>query len=68
MREEPGVDGAFTGGFGGEPVETARKDELIEDDHLLVEAALLRQIADAVETAAVEGLFKKADAAGVGHA
>ena len=37
---------------GGETVELAEEDELVEDLHLLVEAALLGQVADAVESCA----------------
>ena len=61
------VDGALAGVFSGHAVQLAEEDELVEDLHLFVEAALLGQIADAVETRAVEGLFEEIDAPGVGH-
>ena len=48
-------------------MELAEEYELVENLHFLVEAALFRQVADAVEAAAIEGFFKEADAAGVGH-
>ena len=50
-----------------EPVQLAEENQLIDDLHLLVEAALLGQIADAVQALALEGLSEEADAAGVGH-
>ncbi len=61
------VDGAFAGGFGTEAMELAEEDKLIEDLHLFVEAALLGQIADAVEVAAREGRTEEINAAGVGQ-
>ncbi len=57
---------ALAGGGGVEAVQLAEKDELIHDLHLLVEAAFFRQVADAVEETAVEGLAEEADGAGVG--
>ncbi len=48
-------------------MELAEEDELVDDLHLLVEAALFGQIADAVEVLAVEGLAEELHVAGVGH-
>ena len=53
------VDSALAGRFAGEAVQLAEEDELVEDLHLLVEAALFRQVADAVEVAAVEGFLER---------
>src|ERR1700761_2387970 len=50
-----------------EAVKLAEEGELIEHLHLFVEAALLRQVADAVEQCAREGLAEEAHSAGVGH-
>ena len=41
--------------------ELAEEDKLVEDLHLLVEAALFGQIADAVEAGALEGLAEETD-------
>src|ERR1035437_4809149 len=49
-----------------EIVELAEKDELIQHVHLLVEAALLRQVANAAEDAAGERLVEERDRARVG--
>ncbi len=54
----PGV-GALGGDGGVEAVELAEEDELVEDVHLFVEAALLGQVADALEGFAVEGLAEE---------
>ena len=43
--------GALAGGGGVEAVELAEEDELVDDLHLLVEAALFGQVADALEDA-----------------
>ena len=59
--------GALGGGGGVEAVELAEEDELVDDLHLLVEAALFGQIADAMKVLAVEGLVEELDRAGVGH-
>ena len=61
------VVGTLAAVGGVEAVKLAEEDELVEDLHLLVEAALLGQIADAVEQLAREGLAEEADGAGVGH-
>ena len=50
-----------------EAVKLAEEDELVDDLHLLVEAALFRQVADAMKRAAVEGFVEERDRAGVGH-
>ncbi len=49
------------------PCSCAEKDELVHDLHLLVEAALFGQVADALEMLAVKRLAEEADRAGVGH-
>ena len=59
--------GALRAVRGVEAVELAEEDELVEHLHLLVEAALFGQVADAVEGVAGEGLVEEADGAGVGH-
>ena len=48
-------------------MELAEKDELIEDLHLLVQAAFFGQIADALEALAMKGLAEEDDLARVGH-
>ena len=48
-------------------MELAEEDELVDDLHLLVEAALFGQIADALEALALEGLSEEDHLAGVGH-
>ena len=60
-------DGALARLFGVEAVQLAEEDQLVEDLHLLVEAALLGQIADPLQALALKGLVEEADAAGVGH-
>jgi hypothetical protein len=55
------LDGALAGFGGGEAVEFAEEDKLVEDLHLLVEAALFGQVADALEALALEGLVEEAD-------
>ena len=52
---------------GVETVELAEEDELVHDLHLLVEAALFGEVADALEVLSVEGLAEEVDGAGVGH-
>jgi hypothetical protein len=52
---------------GREPVQLAEEDELIQDVHLFVEAALLGQVADAAQHGAGEGAVEERDGAGVGH-
>ena len=47
-------------------MELAEEDELVDDLHLLVEAALLGQVADAVEVFAIEGFAEEIHIAGVG--
>ena len=59
--------GALAGGGGVEAVELAEEDELVHDLHLLVEAALFREIAYALEEVSVEGLAEEVDGAGIGH-
>ena len=61
----PGVRAAG-GSRGVEAVELAEEDELVDDLHLLVEAALFGEVADALEVVAGEGLVEEADGAGVG--
>jgi hypothetical protein len=46
-----------------EPVQLAEEDQLVQNLHLLVEAALLGQVADALEALALKGLSKEADPA-----
>ena len=58
--------GALLGERGGEAVELTEEDQLVEDLHLFVEAALFGEVADAGEGGAVEGLVEEADGAGVG--
>src|SRR5687767_12921399 len=56
------------GGFGsGKSMHLAEEDKLLDDFHLLVEAAFLRQVSHAVEVGATEGLPEEAHAAGVGQ-
>ena len=43
----------------------AEEDQLVDDFHFLVEAALLGQVAHPLQALAIEGLFKQADAARV---
>ena len=47
-------------------MELSEKDELVEDVHLFVKAALFRQVADAVEGCALERLAEEGDGAGIG--
>ena len=61
------VASAFFGQGCVDVVELAEENELVEHVHLLVEAALLRQIADARERFASERLVEERDRAGVGH-
>ena len=42
-----------------QPVQLAEEDQLVEDLHLLVEAALLGQIAHALQALALEGLVEE---------
>ena len=60
--------GALARIFRGKAVQLAEEDELIEHLHLLVEAALLGQIADAIEAAALKGFSEEIDAPRIGHA
>ena len=57
------IGGALARFFGGEAVELAKKDELVEDLHFLVEAALFGQVADALQAFALEGLTEEHDPA-----
>src|SRR6266481_3286697 len=59
--------GALAGGGGVEAVELAEEDELVHDLHLLVEAALFREIADAVEDVSLKRAAEEVDGAGVRH-
>jgi hypothetical protein len=52
---------------GEQPVQLAEEDQLVDDLHLLIEAALLGQIADPLQAAAGEGLLEEADASRVGN-
>ena len=51
---------------GSEAVQLAEEGELIQHVHLLVEAALLRQVSDAAQHGAGEGAVEERDRAGVG--
>src|SRR5882757_5795231 len=62
----PGV-GALAGGGGVKAVEFAEEDELVHDLHLLVEAALFREVADTFENLAPKRLAEEVDGAGVRH-
>ena len=53
--------------FLGHAVQLAEEDELVQHFHFLVKAALLGQIADAIEASAVEGLFEKINAPRIGQ-
>ena len=48
-------------------MQPAEEDQLVEDLHLFVEAALFGQVADALQALALEGLVEEADAARVGQ-
>ena len=48
-------------------MELAEKDQLLQHFHLLVETALLGQIAYAFEAGAIEWLFEEPDRPGIGH-
>ena len=61
------VDGPLARFFRREAVQLAEEDELVDHLHLLVEAALFGQVADALEALAFEGLAEEAHPAGVGH-
>ena len=49
-------------------MQLAKEDKLIEDLHLLVEAALFGQIAHAIQALALKRLSKQIDTARIGHA
>ena len=55
----PGA-GALPGSGRVQPVQLAEKHELVDDPHLFVKAALLRQVADPRQSLAGEGFFKEA--------
>jgi hypothetical protein len=61
------VVGALAGGGRAETVELPQEDELVHHLHLLIETALLGQVADAMEVLAGEGLAEETDGAGIGH-
>src|ERR1700678_2666379 len=58
---------ALTGGSGVETVKLAEEDQLVHDLHLLVEAALLGQVAHAGKAGARKGLAEEGHRAGVGY-
>ena len=60
-------DGALARLFRRKPVQLAKEDQLVDDLHLLVEAALFGQIADAVQALALKGLAEETHPARVGN-
>ena len=61
------LSGALARFLRRDPVQLAKEDQLVDDLHLLVEAALLGQVADALQALAVKGLLEEADASRVGN-
>ena len=59
-------DGPLARLFSREPVQLAEEDQLLQNLHFFVEAALLGQVANALQALALERLAEKPDPAGVG--